>query len=478
MSQIKRLQTIDADTLQSTAYEPVSFVVDDLLPQGLHLLAGAPKIGKSWLALWLCLCAAQGKPLWTFATRPCEVLYLCLEDSFQRIQSRLFDLTEDAPPTLHFAVMSQQLHNGLVEQIEQFLKEHPQTRLIVIDTLQRIRTAGNDANPYASDYRDIGVLKALADKHRIAILLVHHLRKMNDDDPMNMISGTTGLSGATDSNFVLRKSQRRENTATLYCTGRDIPYRELALEFDGEDHVWKLLSDDCEQTEQPSERILFLLSELLRQQPEISAPAKVLLEKIDPAGTEGLTPNSFSHRIRKSVDALRRNGITVSFRKSNGDRLICLKRVDGVDDLATGNIVTIDPENPPCFALCAAVCAFRGWGGVFTHQSPLKRALRRLWAMCERSLRILFRQRRNESYRGEFFLLTMPCFGACSPLFTRSIKAQDKGPQSQAPAARPQSPAVRGFSEKRQPPSVWRFYRTIAVGHSAKSRVCRALRRF
>ena len=150
---MNRLQTIDADTLQSTAYEPVSFVVDDLLPQGLHLLAGAPKIGKSWLALWLCLCAAQGKPLWTFATRPCEVLYLCLEDSFQRIQSRLFDLTEDAPPTLHFAVMSQQLHNGLVEQIEQFLKEHPQTRLIVIDTLQRIRTVGNDANPYRRKWR-------------------------------------------------------------------------------------------------------------------------------------------------------------------------------------------------------------------------------------------------------------------------------------------------------------------------------------
>lgn len=81
-----------------------------------------------------------------------------------------------------------------------------------------------------------------------------------------------------------------ENTATLYCTGRDIPYRELALEFDGEDHVWKLLSDDCEQNDQPNERILFLLSELLRRQPEISAPAKVLLEKIDPAGTEGLTP--------------------------------------------------------------------------------------------------------------------------------------------------------------------------------------------
>ena len=211
---MNRLQTIDADTLQSTAYEPVSFVVDDLLPQGLHLLAGAPKIGKSWLALWLCLCAAQGKPLWTFATRPCEVLYLCLEDSFQRIQSRLFDLTEDAPPTLHFAVMSQQLHNGLVEQIEQFLKEHSQTGLIVIDTLQRIRTAGNDANQYASDYRDIGVLKALADKHRIAILLVHHLRKMNDDDPMNMISGTTGLSGATWK-FISRRRMSVSSRSTM-----------------------------------------------------------------------------------------------------------------------------------------------------------------------------------------------------------------------------------------------------------------------
>ena len=351
MKKENRLQTIDGETLMSQPLTPLNFVVDTLLSQGLHILAGSPKVGKSWLALWLAVTVAKGESVWGMGVKQGTTLYLCLEDSTLRIQNRLFEITEDAPPTLHFAVMSQQLHNGLVEQIEQFLKEHPQTRLIVIDTLQRIRTAGNDANPYASDYRDIGVLKALADKHRIAILLVHHLRKMNDDDPMNMISGTTGLSGATDSNFVLRKSQRRENTATLYCTGRDIPYRELALEFDGEDHVWKLLSDDCEQTEQPNERILFLLSELLRRQPEISAPAKALLEKIDPAGTEGLTPNSFSHRIRKSVDALRRNGITVSFRKSNGDRLICLKRADGVDDPAAENIVTTDPENPPCFGV-------------------------------------------------------------------------------------------------------------------------------
>ena len=160
---------------------------------------------------------------------------------------------------------------------------------------------------------------------------------------MNMISGTTGLSGATDSNFVLRKSKRGENTATLYCTGRDIAYRELSLEFNNESHVWNLLSDDCGQAEQSNGRIVFLLSALLREQPEICVPAKMLLEKIDPTGVEGLTPSSLSHQIRKSVEVLRNSGIIVSFRRSNGGRLICLKSVDGVDDLAAEKTVTIDP---------------------------------------------------------------------------------------------------------------------------------------
>ena len=350
MKKENRLLTIDGETLMSQPLTPLNFVVDTLLSQGLHILAGSPKVGKSWLALWLAVTVAKGDPVWGMGVKQGTTLYLCLEDSTLRIQNRLFEITEDAPANVHFTTNSNTLGKGLEEQLRAFLTEHPDTVLVIIDTLQMIRGAGYD-NTYANDYRDLSVLKHIADTHGISILLVHHLRKMNDDDPMNMISGTTGLSGATDSNFVLRKSKRRENTATLYCTGRDIPYRELTLEFDGEDHVWKLLSDDCEQTEQPTERILFLLSELLRQQPEISAPAKVLLEKIDPAGTEGLTPNSFSHRIRKSVDTLRRNGITVSFRKSNGDRLICLKRADGVDDPATENIVTIDPENPPCFGV-------------------------------------------------------------------------------------------------------------------------------
>ena len=325
-----KLGTITAEDLQNRTYEPTHFLVDELIPEGLHILAGAPKIGKSWLALWLCLCVSQGQPLWNFATTQGEVLYLSLEDSFQRIQTRLLDLTEDAPPTLHFAIMADTLKHGLEQQIEQFLTEHPATKLVVIDTLQRVRSAGGDSNLYANDYQDVGLLKQLADKHHIAILLIHHLRKLHDDDPMNMISGSTRLA----------------NIASLHCTGRDIPDRTLKLELGEEDHVWKLLADSktCTGASKISAlQIENLLSGLLREQTEISAPAKALLEKIDPVGSEGWTPNSFSHQIRKSVDTLRQTGIFVSFRKSNGERLICLKRAVGADLPTTEKIVPIDP---------------------------------------------------------------------------------------------------------------------------------------
>ena len=343
---MKKLETMTAEQLQSAPYSPVPFLVEGLLPEGLHILAGAPKIGKSWLALWLCLCISQGQALWNFATTQGEALYLSLEDSYRRIQSRLFDLTEDAPLTLHFAIMADTLKRGLEQQIEQFLTEHPTTKLVVIDTLQRVRGAGSDSNLYANDYQDIGLLKKLADNQHIAILLIHHLRKLHDDDPMNMISGSTGLSGAADSTFVLQKSSRLANIASLHCTGRDILDRTLKLEFGEEDHVWKLLEDSktCSGASRISTlRIENLLSELLQKESEISAPAKALLEKIDPVGSEGWTPNSFSHQIRKSVDTLRQTGIFVSFRKSNGERLICLKRAVGADLPTVEKIVPIDP---------------------------------------------------------------------------------------------------------------------------------------
>lgn len=239
----KKLETMDAETLMTTPMAPLKFIVSGLIPQGLHVLAGSPKIGKSWLALWICLQVAKGEKVWGFDTLQGEVLYLCLEDSFARIQSRLFEITDEAPPTLHFSIMSDAIGSGLEHQIETFIAEHPGTGLIVIDTLQKVRKAVSaNVNPYAADYDDINALKQIADKHHLAMVLVHHLRKTSDADPLNMISGTSGIAGGADSNFVLQKGKRTEHTAKLVCTGRDIECRELFLEFNRHTFVWELLS--------------------------------------------------------------------------------------------------------------------------------------------------------------------------------------------------------------------------------------------
>ena len=356
-----KLETINAEDLQNRTYEPTPFLVDELIPEGLHILAGAPKIGKSWLALWLCLCVAQGQPLWNFATTQGEVLYLSLEDSFQRIQTRLFDLTEEAPPTLHFAIMADTLRHGLEQQIEQFLAEHPTTKLVVIDTLQRVRSAGGDSNRYANDYQDVGLLKQLADQHHIAILLIHHLRKLHDDDPMNMISGSTGLSGAADSAFVLQKNARSANAASLHCTGRDIPDRTLKLELDEDDHVWKLLADSktCSSASKISAlQLVHLFSALLRADPAYTGTPSALSAKIDPDGSLGITPKKVTRLVLESVETLRENGILVKIYRSNGKRLISLRSAESADLPAVGKIDPIDPASRPsaCAAPCGACC--------------------------------------------------------------------------------------------------------------------------
>ena len=355
MKKENRLLTIDGETLMSPPLTPLNFVVDTLLSQGLHILADSPKVGKSWLALWLCLCAAQGKPLWTFVTRPCEMLYLCLEDSFQRIQSRLFEITEDAPASVHFTTNSGTLGKGLEEQLCSFLAEHPDTVLIIIDTLQMIRGTGYD-NTYANDYRDLSVLKHIADTHGIAILLIHHLRKEFADDVFSRISGTTAISGAVDSSFTLVEDKRGSGKATLSCIGRDIEYRELTLERNAE-NVWELVSDSRTQPELLGGRIVILLSELMRDRTEFIGTPTELSAQIDPVGSEGITPKKVSRLILQSVAALSKSGISAVVRRSNGKRLIELHRAESDDTQDARTVDPIDPvaisggENAPCFAL-------------------------------------------------------------------------------------------------------------------------------
>ena len=242
--QTKKLQVVDGETLMDARLEPTRFVVEQLLPQGLALLGGAPKIGKSWLTLDLCVRVAKGESLWSFPTRQGTVLYLCLEDKWQRIQERLNDITDEVPPIIFFAISAGTIADGLAAQIEAFAKEHPDTVLVAIDTFQMVRQ-NNDVS-YAGDYQDILLLKRLADRLDICLLLVHHLRKMFDADPLNRLSGSTGITGAADVTMILDKSRRSEQNATLTCVGRDIEYRELELSF-SENHVWQLVSDSVTQ---------------------------------------------------------------------------------------------------------------------------------------------------------------------------------------------------------------------------------------
>ena len=345
MSKTKRLQTIDGESLMSLPLTPLNFVVDTLLSQGLHILAGSPKVGKSWLALWLSVMVAKGEPVWGMSVKQGTTLYLCLEDSTLRIQNRLFEITEDAPDSVHFCTECALIGQGLEEQVDTFLAAHPDTVLVIIDTLQMIRPI-HDAT-YANDYRDLSVLKRLADKHGIAILLIHHLRKEKAEDVFHRISGTTAISGAVDSSFTLVEEKRGSGKARLTCVGRDIEYRELELERSG-DNVWQLVSDSRTQPEQLEGQIVVLLSAFMSSRTIFIGTPTELSEKIDPDKAKGVTPKKISRLILQSVEALRKNGIAAVIRRSNGKRVIELRRADSVDLEGAGEIVPIDPVEALC----------------------------------------------------------------------------------------------------------------------------------
>lgn len=241
------LSTISAAALQGKDIPPIRWIVENLIPAGLNILASPPKYGKSWAVLDLGLSVTAGGRFLGYQTSPCEVLYLALEDSERRLKSRMIKLLagKNAPAGFHFATAAHDMDNGLFDELEGFLKAHPKTGLIIIDTLQRVRGAVHGKEgAYAADYREVGGLKAFADGHGIAILLVHHLRKMADDsDPFNRISGTNGLMGAADTALVLTKEKRGDENATLSIVGRDVESSDTVLRFNKDACRWENLGD-------------------------------------------------------------------------------------------------------------------------------------------------------------------------------------------------------------------------------------------
>ena len=245
MNYEKLPKTISAEELLSTPLPPVKWIIPDLLPAGLALFAGPSKAGKSWLTLWLCLQVAQGKPMWG-------------------------------------------------REIE------PHTVLIVIDTLQKVRSNDQNTSMYASDYKEISALKALADKYNICILLIHHLRKQAADDPFQQIAGSNGLMGASDTSWVMQR-KRMSQTASILVTGRDMDNKTLCLH--EENCVWTL--DEEESTEQIiAKAVPSYLWKVADYIDRVGIWQGTATELLSAADIEGVLPHQLTRKIVEHFDTV------------------------------------------------------------------------------------------------------------------------------------------------------------------------------
>ena len=342
---MKKFNTISCEELMTEPMQPLRFFVDGLITSGLYILAGYPKVGKSWLALDICLSIATGRDVLSARTIKGTALYLCLEDNKARMQERIYELTDEPADDLHFVLMADKIGAGIEEQIESFVMQHRDTCVVFIDTLQMIRGASID-NAYAADYNDLSSLKAVADKLGIAIVLVHHLRKTKDADPFNMISGTTGISGCADGSFVLIKSGRSEHKAALYCTGRDIEDKEIGLEF--RNKRWTV-TDEVEPKD--PDTFSFAVHDLMLERKMFRGTATEMCALMkNKYGTE-VFPNRLTRDLVQHTHEMKSYGVEFSHNRSNGQRIMTLiyrPESDGSDGkiLMRGDLNSTDPTVP------------------------------------------------------------------------------------------------------------------------------------
>ena len=289
------LPSLSMNELYEKVYPGKPSVVEGLLYPGVYLFVGAPKVGKSFLMAQLAYHVSKGLPLWGYEVRQGAVLYLALEDDYPRLQGRLYRMFgEDSAADLHLSIYAKQLNSGLEEQLRRFVREHPDTRLIIIDTLQKIREAGAEKYSYADDYKVITSLKHLADEKGVCLLLVHHTRKQQADDKFDMISGTNGLMGAADGAFLLQKERRTDNAATLDISGRNLQDQRLYLKRDEERLAWELERRETELRQEPPDPVLEAVAALVTaERPEWRGTATELVAAL---GLD-MKPNALAMRL-------------------------------------------------------------------------------------------------------------------------------------------------------------------------------------
>ena len=326
-----KIQLIDAETLYYKPLEHPKMLIDGVLSDGLAIMAGDSKIGKSWMVLWMCLQISKGEPVWGLPTRKTDVVYLALEDREWRVQQRMQDLTDTPPDNLHFGFSCGQLGAELESQIEDVLKDYPSTGLLFIDTLQMVRdNVSAKVNAYAQDYKDLSSLKKIADNHGICIFVVHHTRKERDGGNIfNDMTGSTGIMGVADTGMILRKDDRFGGNATLCITGRDVEEKKLKMQMRGVkwEITEELSADDLRKERIPD--FVFKVVDFLFEHRQFEGTVTKLLAAV---GNTELKPNVASKYLTRFYsEVFAPMGISYEYRKTAPARMISLALNDGAD---------------------------------------------------------------------------------------------------------------------------------------------------
>lgn len=310
-----KLQSKSMVEIINTDYPPLIQPVQGLIAEGATMLVGASKIGKSWFVLAMCLGVAAGKPFLGKQTLPGFVLYLALEDTEATLKDRTLKISKaldlDISSMFHCQVDAPTVKDGLIDVLQTWIDDHQPCRVIVIDTLQKVRgITGGRANAYETDSDFLTKFKHLGDRNHIAVILTHHTNKSKDTgDPFDRVNGSTGLMGTADTTIMMtRKRDAKEGSLTF--TGRNIIERkDMILSFDG--GIWGVLGADAdefkERRQYNSDPVVHLIKDLLRDHPH-----GVRISYVD-ALRESMarynayvaeTPRALSVKVKKIIDDL------------------------------------------------------------------------------------------------------------------------------------------------------------------------------
>ena len=266
--------TFTAADLQQKEFPQIQYIIPGIIPEGLSMLVGRPKIGKSWMALDIGIAIASGRPcLGGRIPQEGDVLYCALEDNPRRLQARIAKVLGASPVNWPKRMMLTtrwlRLDKGGVTDIADWIKSVHQPRLVILDTLASVKPIRTTSG-YAEDYESLTNLHRLANDIGVAILVLHHQRKSEAEDPLDTISGTLGLAGCVDTPIILSGSSQG---MTLYVRGRDVEQAEHAISFDKSTCRWNIVGDAAEVHR--SDTRSKILDVLKRAKPNAMGPSDI-----------------------------------------------------------------------------------------------------------------------------------------------------------------------------------------------------------